>query len=67
MTWLHDALFAVVIAGARVGRSFMADARLPAWLDRFLGWNRHYDEGRARTAERSHERPPRGKDASRDW
>ena len=70
MTWLHDALNSVVLTGRRPGRSSgdaLGDAHLPAWLERRLGWNRAADERRARDAERSHERPPRGKDADGDW
>lgn len=69
--WLRDALASALLAGASVGRRLVSpvfsDARLPGWLDRHLGWNRASDEARARSAERSHEAPPRGKDASTDW
>ena len=42
------------------------DIRLPAWLDRRLGWNRRRDLEQLRRVERSAERPPVGKDATRD-
>jgi len=67
MSWLHDALNSVALAGNRVRRDFMADSRLPDWLDRRLGWNHAADERRAKDAERNHQRPPRGKDADKDW
>ncbi|MEX1295616.1 MAG: hypothetical protein AB1Z67_05535 [Candidatus Limnocylindrales bacterium] len=69
--WMRDALAAALLAGASVGQRLLSpvfsDARLPSWLDRHLGWNRAYDEARAKRAERSYEEPPRGKDASTDW
>ena len=49
------------------GRSHaLASIRLPRGLDRRLGWNRQRDLAELRRAERSAEREPVGKDATRD-
>jgi hypothetical protein len=49
------------------GRSHaLASIRLPSWLDRRLGWNRQADLADLQRSERSAEREPEGKDASRD-
>ena len=51
-----------------VGRAHAIDSvRLPAWLDRRVGWNRRRDKELLERVERSAERPPAGKDASKDW
>jgi hypothetical protein len=54
--------------GTRVGRAnALASIRLPRWLDRRLGWNRQSDMAEFRRVERSAEREPAGKDATKDW
>lgn len=42
------------------------DIRLPAWLDRRLGWNRRRDLEEFQRVERAVERPPVGKDPTQD-
>jgi len=65
MFWLRDLLTAHFSGWA--GRSHVLDAiRLPAWLDRHLGWNHRRDLEEAQRVERSAERSPVGKDASVD-
>ena len=52
----------------RAGRAHaLASIRLPRWLDRRLGWNRQSDVAEFHRVERSAERPPVGKDATKDW
>ena len=66
MLWLHDALNAAVLGvGNRL--AVLDDITLPGWLDRRTGWSKRRDLRRFRTAERSEQLPPRGKDAKTDW
>ena len=68
---IQGTLVALAHASASIGRRLVmpafSDSRLPDWLDRHLDWNRASDEALARSAERSHETAPRGKDSTTDW